>query len=347
MLSPDERIYYQRQMILPNWGEDNQLVLKRSQILVIGAGGLGCPALLYLAGSGVGKIGKSKAEIASEKLKLLNPFINIVAFVEMLNPENALDILTGYDLILDCTDTFEARYLINDACVILGKPWVFGAIHRFEAQLAIFNGKLPNGGLGPTYRCVFPEPPQMGSIPNCSDAGVIGALPGIVGAYQASEAIKYLTGQGESLTSHLLMMDIASMQSQKIKLKRNPVHSLIREINPVSLVCKAPTVLSISPQQLQSKLLQEENIFLLDVREQWEFDICRIAQAKLVPLGSLSDNRPDMSQHGSVVVYCHHGVRSLHAIKILQPLFPNVQFYNLEGGIHAWAADLDPSMEMY
>ncbi|MVM31665.1 molybdopterin-synthase adenylyltransferase MoeB [Spirosoma sp. HMF4905] len=374
-LVPSEKQRYQKHLNLPEIGSAGQLRLKNSRVLVVGAGGLGCPVLLYLTAAGVGtigvidpdrvdlsnlqrqvlyttdEIGKPKAKIAVNHLNRLNPDITFDTYTMSLDISNARAIINAYDIVVDCTDNFKVRYLVNDICVTMGKPFVYGAIHRFEGQVAVLNADLGDGRRGPTYRCMFPEYPNEVEIPNCNDTGVLGVLPGVIGTYQANEVIKLITGIGQSLNEHLLMVDLLSMSQQKIKNKRR--------IDAIELAQKGldtaglrPTLGESGPQKMSVQELAErltlgDEIFLLDVRERPEYDLCHLEGSVLIPVGMIPNNRKRIPTDRPVVIYCHHGIRSANVAQYLYAQGGLTNLYNLDGGINAWARDIEPEMAVY
>ncbi|GAB3706084.1 adenylyltransferase/sulfurtransferase MoeZ [Spirosoma flavus] len=374
-LVPAEKQRYQKHLNLPEIGPAGQLKLKNARVLVVGAGGLGCPVLLYLTAAGVGtigvidpdvvdlsnlqrqvlyttdEVGKPKAKVAVSHLKRLNPTLHFDTYTMALDISNARAIIEGYDVVIDCTDNFKVRYLVNDVCVAFGKPFVYGAIHRFEGQVAVLNADLGDGRFGPTYRCLFPEYPNDIEIPNCNVTGVLGVLPGVIGTYQASEAIKLITGIGQPLSEHLLMVDLLTMNQQKIKTKRRSdaaemarqgLVSTSSQANPVAL---GPQVMSV--QELAGRLALNEDIFLLDVRDRPEYDMCHLEGAVLIPVSMIPNNRKRIPTDRPVVVYCHHGIRSANVAQYLYAQDGFTNLYNLEGGINAWARDIEPEMAVY
>ncbi|RIV25021.1 molybdopterin-synthase adenylyltransferase MoeB [Fibrisoma montanum] len=388
-LLPTEQQRYQKHLNLPEIGPEGQLRLKNARVLVVGAGGLGCPVLLYLTAAGVGKIGvvdpdvvdmsnlqrqvlyttdevgKPKAKIAVSHLMRLNPEIQFNTYTLALDISNARSIIEEYDIVVDCTDNFKVRYLVNDVCVTVGKPFVYGAIHRFEGQVAVLNAPIPapsSDGTsddrknptvrrGPTYRCLFPEYPNDIEIPNCNDTGVLGVLPGVIGTLQANEVIKLITGIGQPLNEHLLMMDLLSMQQQKIKVKRRTdADELARQglasgYRPATATSTGPQ--KMSARDLADRLARGESIFLLDVRERPEYDLCHLEQAVLIPIGMIPNNRKRIPTDRPVVVYCHHGIRSANVANYLYAQEGLTNLYNLEGGIDAWAREIEPEMAVY
>jgi molybdopterin/thiamine biosynthesis adenylyltransferase/rhodanese-related sulfurtransferase len=374
MLSSTEKNRYQKHLLLPQIGQEGQLKLKNAKVLVIGAGGLGCPVLLYLAAAGVGKlgimdadsvdlsnlqrqvlykvedIGSPKATTAATRLLKLNDTIEYEAVKQNLKLENAEGFVKNYDIIVDCTDNFTARYLINDFCVKFNKPFVYGAIHQFEGQVSVFNYTDASGNLGPTYRCLFPEQPSELEIPNCATIGVLGILPGMLGMYQANEVIKMITGIGTVLSGQLLMLDLLENTSQKIKIKRrkNAEEMIFPEgENPKNITDNQVINSTITVEELSEKMQNKEDFFLLDVRNLNEYEICRIEGAVLIPMSNIPTNVKHIPRDKTVVVYCHHGFRSASVIDYLSQNhgFNNLQ--NLTGGINAWANEIDETMEVY
>ena len=368
MLLPAERQRYQKHLNLPEIGVEGQLKLKNARVLVVGAGGLGCPVLLYLTAAGVGtigvvdpdvvdlsnlqrqviyttnEVGKSKAKTAVSHLQKLNPDLTFDAYAVALDGSNARSIISEYDIVVDCTDNFTVRYLINDVCVLLGKPFVYGAIHRFEGQVAVFNHQN-----GPTYRCLFPEFPNEIEIPNCNDTGVLGVLPGVIGTYQANEVLKLIAGIGQPLSGSLLLVDLLAMTSQKIKVARRPD---AEDAAKKGLATRKSVVLPDEPQtvtvyDLAEWLTEGRDVFLLDVRERPEFDVCHLDGATLIPVGMIPNNIKRIPTDRPVVVYCHHGMRSANVINYLYAQTGMTNLYNLAGGIHAWAQQVEPEMAVY
>lgn len=380
-LLPAEKERYQKHLNLPEIGTKGQLRLKNARVLVVGAGGLGCPVLLYLTAAGVGtigiidpdvvdlsnlqrqvlyttdEVGKPKAKMAVSHLNRLNPDLTFDAYTMALDISNARSIIDAYDIVVDCTDNFKVRYLVNDVCVTLGKPFVYGAIHRFEGQVAVLNadlGENPTTGQsrrGPTYRCLFPEYPNEIEIPNCSDTGVLGVLPGVIGTYQASETIKLITGIGQSLSEHLLMVDLLNISQQKIKTKRRTDADEMARQGLASAGSRpipgASGPQKISVQELADRMALNENIFLLDVRERPEYDLCHLDGAVLIPVGMIANNRKRIPTDRPVIVYCHHGIRSANVAQYLYAQEGLTNLFNLDGGINAWAREIEPEMAVY
>ncbi len=377
-LSNEEIRRYSRHLIMPEVGMSGQLKLKAGSALLIGAGGLGSPLALYLAAAGVGRIGlvdfdvvdasnlqrqiihseeflgKSKLESAKKRLSGLNPFIQIDTYEVALTSENALSLFKDYDVIADGTDNFPTRYLVNDACVLSGKPNVYGSIFRFEGQVSVFNAQS-----GPCYRCLYEEPPPPGLVPSCAEGGVLGVLPGIIGTMQALEAIKLITGVGEPLIGKLLLFDALKMSFRTLRLRKNPdckmcgdrpeiTHLIDYQAFCGSNVPDEPLEITeneISVEELQDKRDGGEKFFLLDVREPHEYDICNLG-APLIPLGQLPHRINELDSNHHIIIYCRSGARSRTAQNILLGAgFRHVT--NLAGGIKAWAERVDPTMPIY
>jgi len=379
-LSKEEITRYSRHLIMPEVGMDGQLKLKQAKVLCIGTGGLGAPLGLYLAAAGVGRIGlvdfdkvdltnlqrqilfdtndigRPKIEAATNRLRNLNPDIQIDNFETRLTSENALDILKDYDIVVDGTDNFPTRYLVNDACVILGKPNVYGSIFRFEGQITIFG--YPGG---PCYRCLYPEPPPPGLVPSCAEGGVLGVLPGIVGAIQAAETLKLIIGKGEPLVGRLLLFDALAMRFRELKLRKNPEcpvcggHPTITKLIDYEEFCgirgeesasPAQAVApEIAPRELKARLDRGDDLFILDVREPHEFQICNLG-GHLIPLGELSRRVNELDSSREIVAHCRSGKRSAEAVEFLRSAgFRKV--LNLKGGILAWSDEVDASVPKY
>ncbi len=354
-----------------------QSKLKASSALIVGAGGLGTPAALYLAAAGVGRIGivdfdvveesnlhrqvlyseddlgRSKVDVAEEKLIQVNPHIQIQTHAVKLDSSNALGILKAYDVVLDGTDNFPTRYLVNDACVLLGKPNVYASIFRFDGQACVFYA--PNG---PCYRCLYPEPPPAGLVPSCAEGGVLGVLPGIMGSIQAAEAIKLILGAGKPLIGRLLLFNAADAKFTELNLDKNPecpicgVRPTIKELIDYEAFCgieetvKLGAERELSPAALKRRLDEGKEVVLLDVREPFENQICSIKGSKLIPLNQLPGKVNELDTADSIVVYCRSGVRSAKAVQFLSTLgFGKIE--NLQGGILAWAREVDPTLPVY
>ena len=372
-LSGEETARYSRHLMMPEVAADGQRRLKAAHVLCIGAGGLGSPAALYLAAAGVGKIGivdfddvdlsnlqrqilhgtkdvgRNKLESARDRLRDANPNIEVELHGCRFSSENAPGLVERYDLVIDGSDNFPTRYLSNDVCVFARKPNVYGSVFRFDGQATVF---APHLG-GPCYRCLFPEPPAPGTVPNCAEAGVLGVLPGIVGMVQAIEAIKLILGVGETLVGRLLHFDALKMKFREFNVRRDlkcPIcgqrPTITEPIDYEQFCGTAADVAAISVHELKRKLDARETIQLIDVREPFEFEIARIDTAKLIPLGQLADRLHELKQNGHTVVHCHRGTRSAQAVEMLRRAgFANV--YNLEGGIDSWAEEIDPAMQKY
>lgn len=378
MLSKEELIRYNRQIILPDFGVAGQEKLKNAAVLVIGAGGLGAPNLLYLAAAGVGRIGiidfddvslsnlhrqvlftddqvgKNKARTASERLEALNPEIAFDVFEAPITSANALEIIESYDLVIDGSDNLPTRYLVNDACYFLEKPLVYGAIFRFEGQVSVFNYRNDSGELGPNYRDLFPTPPPPDMVPSCSEGGVLGVLPGIIGAMQANEAVKIITGVGTSMSGRLLLFDALDMSSRTLNVRvsaENPLSGdkpILTELIDYEAFCSGLQQeiqqLEITAPELKARL-DMEPVFILDVREDYEYDIVNIG-GHLIPLNQVADRQSEIPRDQQVVVMCKAGGRSQKAIDLLKKEGFD-KLINLKGGILAWQKDVDPSLEVY
>ena len=377
-LTNDEILRYSRHLIMPEVGMEGQQKLKAARVLCIGAGGLGSPLALYLAAAGVGTlgivdfdvvdytnlqrqiihstadVGRKKLDSAAEKLKAINPFLNIRKFETRLSSDNALELFRDFEIIADGTDNFPTRYLVNDACVLTGKPNVYGSIFRFEGQASVFAMKE-----GPCYRCLYPEPPPPGLVPSCAEGGVLGILPGLVGVIQATEAIKLILGQGDSLIGRLLLVDALGMKFRELKLRKNPdcpvcgKHPSITKLIDYNEFCgirgeEKPMevgVPEIQVEELKSRLDSGEDVFVLDVREPHEYQICNI-NGYLIPLGDLPKRVHELDSSREIVAHCRSGARSAKAVDFLrQAGFKKV--HNLAGGILAWADRVDPKMPKY
>jgi molybdopterin/thiamine biosynthesis adenylyltransferase/rhodanese-related sulfurtransferase len=378
-LSPTEIQRYARHLIMPEVAMDGQRRLKAARVLCIGTGGLGSPLSLYLAAAGVGTIGlvdfdvvdlsnlqrqiihtnadigRPKIASAEEKLKAINPDLNVVRHEFAVDSSNALGLFADYDVIVDGTDNFPTRYLVNDACVLLGKPNVYGSIFRFDGQASVF---FPPHG--PCYRCLYPEPPPPDLVPSCAEGGVLGILPGFIGVVQATETVKLLLGTGRPLIGRLMLYDALDMSVREMKVRKNPkcpicgpdptITALIdyqefcgvRGAEPTS----APTAAEITPLELKSLLDRGESPFILDVRNPEEIAICRIAGSAVIPLSSLAERFQELDPSTSIVVHCKSGARSAKAMAFLKERGFN-RLTNLQGGILAWIKDVDPSLPTY
>jgi len=377
-LSNEEILRYSRHLIMPEVGMEGQLKLKQARVLCIGAGGLGSPLALYLGAAGVGTIGivdfdvvdftnlqrqvihgtsdvgRKKLDSAADTLREINPNIEIRKFETRLTSANALELFREFDIITDGTDNFPTRYLVNDACVLTGKPNVYGSIFRFEGQASVFATKE-----GPCYRCLYPEPPPPGLVPSCAEGGVLGILPGLVGVIQATETIKLILGSGEPLIGRLLLVDALSMRFRELKLRKNPdcpacgTHPTVTELIDYNQFCgirgeeaAAPTSMTdISVEELKKRLDRGDDLFVLDVREPHEYQICNIG-GYLIPLNDLPKRVSELDSSREIVVHCKMGGRSAKAADFLrQSGFTKV--HNLTGGINAWAERVDPKVPKY
>ena len=381
-LTRDEVTRYGRHLILPEVGMDGQRRLKAARVLCVGAGGLGSPVAMYLAAAGIGTLGiidpdvvdlsnlqrqilhstadlgRSKLESARTRLHAINPHVALELHEGSLTSGNAMALLGDYDVIVDGTDNFPTRYLVNDACVLLGKPNVFGAIFRFDGQASVF---ATQGG--PCYRCVFPDPPPPGSVPSCADAGVFGVLPGIIGTIQATETIKLILGIGTSLAGRLLTYDALQLKFHELRLRKdagcpvcgtNPtVRALIDyeafcglTVQPQPETAATELEFHITPPELKARWERGDRPCLLDVREQLEYGIVHLPDATLVPLGELVSRQGELDPDRELIVYCHLGVRSMKAVAYLrQAGFARAR--NLRGGIDAWTTQVDPTLARY
>ena len=377
-LSNDEILRYSRHLIMPEVGMGGQLKLKAARVLCIGAGGLGSPLALYLAAAGVGTlglvdfdvvdytnlqrqvihttndVGRPKLQSATEKLAAINPYINLRPFETRLTSDNALEIFRDFDIIADGTDNFATRYLVNDACVLSGKPNVYASIFRFEGQATVFATKD-----GPCYRCLYPEPPPPGLVPSCAEGGVLGVLPGLLGIIQATEVIKLILGSGDSLVGRLLLVDALAMRFRELRLRKDPdcplcgTHPMIQKLIDYNAFCgirgeESPMdtkVPEIQPEELKNKLDAGEDVFILDVREPHEYQICNLGGYP-IPLGDLPKRVNELDSSREIVAHCRSGVRSAKAVDFLRKAgFRKAS--NLAGGILAWADRVDPQVPKY
>jgi adenylyltransferase/sulfurtransferase len=377
-LSPAEIRHYSRHLIMPEVGTVGQRKLKAAKVLTVGAGGLGSPLGLYLAAAGVGtlgivdfdvvdesnlhrqvlfgrtSVGRPKIQAATERLRDLNPHIKIVPHETRLDSSNALDLFKDYDIIVDGTDNFPTRYLVNDACVLLGKPNVYGSIFRFEGQVSIFWGAR-----GPCYRCLFPEPPPPGLVPSCAEGGVLGVLPGIIGSLQANEVIKLIVGAGDPLIGRLVLFDALKMRFRELKLHKDPrcpicaEHPTQRELIDYEQFCGIGPVeetveddFEISVHELKRRLDQGRPMTVLDVRNPPELEIARIPGTMVIPLHELRDRLGELDPAETLIVHCHRGGRSAQAVGFLRQMGFS-RAINLAGGIDAWSREIDPSVPRY
>jgi sulfur-carrier protein adenylyltransferase/sulfurtransferase len=388
-LTPQEVARYSRHLIMPEVGMAGQKRLKAASILLVGAGGLGSPLALYLAAAGVGRlglvdfdvvdfsnlqrqvlhgtadVGRPKLQSARDRLAAINPEVQVDLYETHLTSANAFELIRPYDLVIDGTDNFPTRYLVNDACVLLGKPNVYGSIFRFEGQASVF---YP--GKGPCYRCLYPEPPPPGEVPSCAEGGVLGILPGLIGCIQATEGVKLLLGQGTTLIGRLLLYDALQMRFREFKVRRNPNcpvcgdHPTVTKLIDYEQFCgvrgqesaaaketatmgtNGQSADEISPEELKRRLDAGETVFILDVRNPPEYEICRISGSTLIPLPTLPQRLDELERSRELIVHCKSGMRSQQAIGILrQAGFTNLK--NLKGGILAWADKIDPAMPKY
>jgi sulfur-carrier protein adenylyltransferase/sulfurtransferase len=368
-LSTDERVRYARQLALPEVGEEGQERLKAARALVVGAGGLGSPVALYLAAAGVGTlglvdfdavdvtnlqrqllygtsdVGRSKLEAAAERLSDLNPGVRVVPHFARLSSENALDVFAGYDVVADGTDNFPARYLVNDACVLLGKPNVHASVYRFDGQASVFWASR-----GPCYRCLFEEPPPPDLVPSCAEGGVLGVLPGLLGTIQATEVLKLLLDVGEPLVGRLLLVDALRMEFRTISTARNPAcaicgtHPTVTRLVDYEAFCAgrpAPWVAETSPEALAARLLVGDAPFLLDVREPYEIPARALAASVNIPLADLPSRLAEVPRSRDVVIYCESGTRSARALAVLRGA-GHTRVSHLAGGIARWLREGRP-----
>lgn len=382
-LSNDEVKRYSRHLVLQEFGLESQLKLKSSKVLVVGAGGLGSPALLYLTAAGVGtlgivdfdnvdlsnlqrqvlftvdSIGCNKAVAAAERLRTLNPEITFRPYPERLTTANALETIRDYDVVLDGTDNFSTRYLLNDACVLTGKPLVYGSILKFEGQVAVFNLQKKDGTRSVNYRDLFPIPPDPASVPNCEQAGVLGVLPGMIGSMQAGEVIKIIAGIGEPLADKLLLFDSLSMQQMIIQIRDRQAHTIIRGLIDYDEFCgisagknkslganQDAIMKEVTVQELKKMLDAGADFQLIDVREPHEYDICNLG-GELIPQGEIPHSVDRISKDKQVVVHCRSGARSGNMVQWLEKNHGFTNLYNLKGGVLAWAKEIDPEMPTY
>ncbi|HVN83010.1 MAG TPA: molybdopterin-synthase adenylyltransferase MoeB [Terriglobia bacterium] len=381
-LTQEEIKRYSRHVIMPEMGIEGQKKLKASKILLVGTGGLGSPLGLYLAAAGVGQlglvdfdvvdysnlqrqiihgtrdVGRPKLHSAKEKIQGINPYVQVATYETVLKADNALEIIQNYDLVIDGTDNFPTRYLVNDACVLLDKPNVYGSIFRFEGQASVFYARE-----GPCYRCLYPEPPPPGLVPSCAEGGVLGILPGVIGLIQATEAVKLILGRGRSLIGRLLLYDALEMEFRELKLRKNPQCALCGE-NPTiralidyeqfcgvapqaeALTTSNEDAFEISPVELKSRLDRGDQVTIIDVREPHEYQICRLPNTTLIPLGQVASRLRELDPDSEIVVHCKMGSRSAKAVDLMRKAgFRRVK--NLKGGIDLWSQTVDPSVPRY
>lgn len=378
-LTPRERLRYARHLILPDVGIEGQRRLKAARALVIGAGGLGSPVGLYLAAAGVGRIGlvdfdvvdetnlhrqvlfgesdigRHKLDAAVDRLRDVNPHIEIVPHPVRLTSENALELFADYDLVVDGTDNFPTRYLVNDACVLSGKPYVYGSIFRFEGQVSVFAAKD-----GPCYRCLFREPPPPGLVPSCGEAGVLGVLPGVIGSLQALEAIKWILGAGDSLVGRLVLFDALALRFREVRIRRNPDcpvcgdRPTVTELIDYEAFCGlkpasgAESLPEITPAELKERLDRGDALTIVDVREPHEWEIANLEPygARLIPMREIEARLGELDRDAEIVLHCKTGGRSAIVLRRLREA-GYTRLWNLKGGILAWADEVDPSLAKY
>ena len=369
---------YARHLVLPEVGLEGQARLKQARVLLVGAGGLGCPVAMYLAAAGVGRLGlaefdrvdrgnlqrqvlygeqdidRPKLEVAAERLRAQNPHVEVVPHPARMEASNVDSVLGDYDLVVDGTDNFATRYLMNDACALAGKPLVYGSIFRFEGQVSVFWR-----GHGPCYRCLFPEPPPPGSVPNCAEGGVLGVLPGVIGTLQAGEAIKLILGRGEPLLGRLLLFDALGGRFRELRVPADPDCPLCGErpridrLQDYEALCGVPAPAetvseerAMTVHELKERLDRRDELVLLDVREPHEREISRIDAAHPIPMGEVPQRLDEIDRDKEIVVHCKSGGRSAQVVRYLQKQgFERV--HNLEGGINAWAQAIDPELPTY
>jgi adenylyltransferase/sulfurtransferase len=381
-LNKDEILRYSRHLILPEVGMEGQRRLKNAKVLMIGAGGLGAPLGLYLAAAGIGRIGmvdfdvvdvtnlqrqvihgtkdvgRLKIDSAADSMQDINPALQIDKFNVPLSSANALEIFKDYDVVVDGTDNFPTRYLVNDACVLLNKPNAYGSIFRFEGQATVFHHED-----GPCYRCLYPEPPPPGLVPSCAEGGVLGILPGLIGCIQATETVKLILGKGTTLSGRLLLYDALNMRFRELKLRRNPEcpvcgdNPTVKELIDYQEFCGIPQqkaaeaqeqgkMSEITPLELKARMDRGDDIFILDVREPHEYEIAKIEGSTLIPLGQVAQRVDELDSTADIIVHCKMGGRSAKAQGILKEMgFSRVT--NLAGGITRWSDEVDPSIPKY
>jgi len=378
--SKEELSRYDRHIIIPDFGFEAQKKLKAAKVLIVGSGGLGSPALLYLAAAGIGtigiidfdvvddsnlqrqvlfgmeEIGKPKVEAAKRRLESLNPYITINIYNQQLTSKNALDIIKDYDVVADGTDNFPTRYLVNDACVLLGKPNVYASIFQFEGQVSVFNYRNKEGEWGPNYRDLYPTPPPPGLVPSCAEGGVLGVLPGIIGSLQALEVIKVVTGVGETLSGRFYIFDALNFESRTFRIKRDPANPVngenptIKELIDYEQFCGVKAVekpiKEITAKELYELQVRGDNIQIIDVREPHEYEIANLG-GELIPLATVSANAEKIDRAKKVIVHCKMGGRSAKAIRELEEKFGFTNLYNLKGGILGYIDEVQPELTKY
>jgi adenylyltransferase/sulfurtransferase len=377
-LDEAERVRYARHLTLDGVGVDGQRALKGSSVLLVGAGGLGAPAATYLTAAGVGRltlvdfdrvedsnlprqvlfasadVGRSKVDAARERLLAINPNVDVRAVETRFDASNALALVRDHDVVVDGTDNFPTRYLVNDACVLVGRPNVYGSVFRFEGQASVFDARR-----GPCYRCLFPDPPAEGSIPNCAEGGVLGVLPSIVGSIQATEAIKVLLGLGHTLVGRLLLLDALDLRFREIALRKDPdcpvcgddprIRSLREEADrcaPATVGAVSERPFDLTPEQVSGRLARGDDVLLIDVRTPMEWEIVHLDGAVLIPMNEIPGRLAELDRDREMVVYCHHGPRSAMVVRYLREQgFAAVS--NLDGGIDGWSLTVDPTVRRY
>ena len=370
-LTPGEIRRYGRHIVMPEVGLEGQERLRAARVVIVGAGGLGSPLALYLAAAGVGTlglvdfdvvdesnlqrqvaygtsaVGRLKLDALAERLGDLNPGVRLVRHDVLLSAANALEVLGGYDVVADGTDNFATRYLVNDACVLLGTPNVYGSILRFEGQASVFAARG-----GPCYRCLYPEAPPEGLVPSCAEAGVFGVLPGVIGSIQATETIKLVTGLGQPLVGRLLLYDALEMRLREMRVRRDPACPVcgdapsIRELRDDPVGCEVPVGDQLSVRELAAWRERGDDLQLVDVREPVEWNLARLAGATLISLGTLPARLDELDRNRPLVLYCHHGRRSQNALVYLRSQ-GFTRLFNLAGGIEAWSQEVDPAVPRY
>jgi sulfur-carrier protein adenylyltransferase/sulfurtransferase len=381
-LTQEEILRYSRHLIMPEVGVEGQEKLKNASLLLIGCGGLGSPLSMYLSAAGVGRlglvdfdltdftnlqrqvafgtsdVGRAKVDATKDRINQINPNVQVTTYREKLTSDNVLGIFKDYDIIIDGTDNFPTRYLVNDACVFLKKPNVYGSIFRFEGQATIFWAEK-----GPCYRCLYPEPPPPGMVPSCAEGGVLGILPGTIGLIQATEAVKLILGKGDPLIGRLLLYNALDMKFREVKLQKDPdcpvcgTHPTITKLIDYEQFCgiglgqeeatvTTNGVAEITASELKAMIDRKETFTLVDVREPHEYKIAKIPGSKLIPLGDIAQRANELDTASNIVVHCRSGARSAKAIQTLQKMgFKRLR--NLKGGILAWSQDVDPSVPQY
>lgn len=367
MLTAAELARYNRQLLLPELGHDGQERLRAARVLVIGAGGLGSPVLFYLAAAGVGTlgiadsdrvdasnlhrqilhgtddIGREKSESAAEAIRRLNPLVKVRTHQERVDARRAEALVAEYDLVVDGSDNYPTRYAINDACAAHGKTWIYGSVERFSGQVSVFGAPS-----GPCYRCIFPEQPKPGSTASCDEIGVLGAVPGVIGALQATEALKWITGIGEPLVGRLLQLDFLTGHTQWLRFEKRAGCSACgsdRRAQSSPAPARDLPPFDAQPEEVASRIRAESGVTLLDIREPWEVSRARIARAELIPLDELEDNVESLDRSAEMIVFCHHGSRSRVATEWLRSL--GFRARNLAGGIDRWSREIDPGVPRY